>query len=81
MNVTPIQSFYSIKEFAIVLAVHPNTIRKAIKNGRIFGFRVDSGSKASYRIPHTEINRLATKEYHDILYKISLEKVKNEPKP
>jgi excisionase family DNA binding protein len=51
--------FLSIKEFALLIKVHVNTVRRAIKKGRLSAFRIGTGSKAGYRIPRTEINRLA----------------------
>ena len=51
--------FLSIKEFAFLIKVHPNTVRRSIKKGRLNAFRVGEGCKAVYRIPLTEINRLA----------------------
>ena len=53
--------FYSILEFAHKLRVSKDTIRRAIKNGRISAFRVGSG-KGAFRIPHSEINRMSTIE-------------------
>lgn len=53
------ESFLSIKEFATILKVHSNTIRRAIKSGRINAFKVGSGEKATYRIARSEINRIA----------------------
>jgi excisionase family DNA binding protein len=41
------------------MKMHPNTIRRAIKNGRISAFKLGAGNKASYRIPRSEIDRLA----------------------
>lgn len=52
------QDFYSIKEFASKLGVSPYTIRRAIKNGRISGFRAGSTDKSTYRIPHSELQRM-----------------------
>lgn len=51
--------FLSIKEFASLIKVHPNTVRRSIKKGKLNAFRVGEGCKAIYRIPLTEINRLA----------------------
>lgn len=51
--------FCSIKEFASLLKVHENTIRRAIKSGRIGGFKVGMGKCSVYRIPRSEINRIA----------------------
>lgn len=53
------EGYYSIKEFAVKLSVHSNTIRRAIKNGRIVAFKVGYGKKAAYRIAHSEISRMA----------------------
>ena len=55
----PQQSYYSIKDFANVLCVHHNTIRNAIKSGRIMAFRVGSGKRAAFRIAASEIDRMA----------------------
>lgn len=50
--------FYTIKKFAEKLGVHENTVRRAIKKGRIGTFRLGEGKKARHRIPHTEIDRI-----------------------
>jgi excisionase family DNA binding protein len=51
--------FLSIKEFASLIKVHPNTVRRSIKKGKLNAFRIGEGCKAVYRIPLSEINRLA----------------------
>ena len=51
--------FLSINEFAILLRIHPNTVRRSIKNGRISAFKVGSGKRGTYRIAKSEINRIA----------------------
>jgi excisionase family DNA binding protein len=53
-----IKDFYTISEFAKKLQVHPNTVRRFIKNCKISAFKFGSDKKASYRIPHTEIERI-----------------------
>lgn len=49
----------SIKEFALKLKVHPNTIRRSIKCGRISAIKIGSGKRHVYRISTTEILRMA----------------------
>jgi excisionase family DNA binding protein len=61
------KDFYSIKEFAIILDVHPDTIRRSIKNGRINAFRAGSSSRGVFRIPHSEIHRMATIDLKQVL--------------
>lgn len=50
------KDFYSVKEFADKLGVSYWTILRAIKNGRINAIQPGS----SYRIPHSEFNRMGT---------------------
>jgi hypothetical protein len=51
--------FLSIKDFAILVHMHYNTIYKFVKNGRIQAFRLRSAEKGSFRIPRSETNRIA----------------------
>jgi DNA binding domain, excisionase family len=53
------EEFLTVKEIAKILNVHENTIRNSIKSGHIQYFRTGIGKKSHYRIPHTEIERLA----------------------
>lgn len=53
------KDFLSINEFAKMLGVHANTIRRAIKNGRIDALKVGSGKRSVFRIARTEVNRMA----------------------
>jgi excisionase family DNA binding protein len=62
--------FFSIKEFASKLGVHANTIRRGIKSGRITGFRIGPGKRATYRIPKSEINRIALFDMEEMIEKI-----------
>lgn len=52
------KQFYSVKEFAKILSVHENTVRKAIKNKRIEFIRLGSTKKAAYRIAKSELSRM-----------------------
>jgi excisionase family DNA binding protein len=69
-------SFYSIKEFAQKLGVHSNTIRRAIKSGRINAFRVGSGKRSIFRIPESEINRVALIDLEEMIEKIIEKRLK-----
>jgi excisionase family DNA binding protein len=62
--------FLSITEFAILLRIHPNTVRRSIKNGRISAFKVGSGKRGTYRISKDEINRIALFDLEELIEKI-----------
>ena len=67
-------AFYTIDEFAKKLRLHPNTIRRSIKCGRITAFRVGFGKRASYRIAHSEIGRIQLFDLEAMIEKIVIEK-------
>lgn len=50
--------FLTIQEFAKRLRVHPNTVRNAIKEGRINALKLSEGKRSAYRIPVSEMERL-----------------------
>ncbi len=53
------EDFLSIKSFAELVHMHYNTIYKLVKSGRIQGFRLSASKKGSFRIPRSEVNRIA----------------------
>lgn len=59
--------FYTIKEFAGLLGVHPTTVRRGIAYGRIQAFRVGEGKKSTYRIFKTELERMAAFDVETII--------------
>lgn len=52
------QDYISINDFAKWIGVHPNTVRRMIKNKRIFAFRIGYGKTGAYRIAKIEIQRI-----------------------
>ena len=69
------KNFFTVREFSEKIRVHPNTIRKAIKEGRIQACRTGSGLKSSYRIPNTEVERLCELDMSKIIEKIIEDKL------
>jgi len=65
-----IKDFFSVKEFACYIGVHYNTVIRSIKAGRLNAFRVGFGKKACYRIPRSEINRIAFCDLEELVSKI-----------
>lgn len=72
-------NYYTVKEMANILGVHPTTIIRSIKYGRIAAFRVGSGKKASYRILKVEIKRMAEFDLETVI-KAEVEKRLKERK-
>ena len=62
--------FLTIIEFAELVNAHPNTIRRAIKSGRIAAFRIGSGKKSAFRIDRSEVRRMAE---FDVMHYIDME--------
>jgi len=50
--------FLSIKETAVIFAVHENTIRKAIRMGFIVAIRIGNCKKSPYRISKKTIEKI-----------------------
>lgn len=62
--------FLSIKEFASLLNVHPNTIRRSVKRGRISAFKVGGIKKSIYRIARSEVARMAMCDMEELIERI-----------
>lgn len=65
------EAFYTIVEFAIKLRVHPNTIRRCIKNGSINALKIGTGNRCVYRIPFSEVERMMLVDMKELLKKMA----------
>jgi excisionase family DNA binding protein len=64
------KEFYTVEEFSDKIRVHPNTVRNGIKAGRIQAFRAGPGSRSSYRISSTEVDRLCELDMSKLIEEI-----------
>lgn len=76
----PNSDFVSIKEFAAILGVHPDTIRRSIKRGRINAVRVGGGKRTVFRIPKSETNRMAIVDLEALISKEVEKRLQQIPK-
>ena len=51
-------NFLTVEEFAQRIKMHPTSVRRAIKQGKIYAMRPSMGKKAPYRISESELERL-----------------------
>ena len=68
--------YLTVKEFAAKLGLHYNTVIRSIRKGRLNAVRIGHGVKSSYRIPVSEINRIALCDLEKLVSKIIEEKIK-----
>jgi excisionase family DNA binding protein len=59
-------NFLTVKEFAEKTKMHPASVRRAIRNGKIYAFRPGMGVKSSYRIAESELERLQLHGMYEI---------------
>lgn len=57
-----IKDFFTIKEFAAKLRIHPNSVRRSIKSGKIMAFSFGTDKKRTFRIPSSEIERIISSD-------------------
>jgi excisionase family DNA binding protein len=52
-------NFLTVEEFAQRMKMHPGTVRRAIKSGKVYASRVSpTGLKGPFRIAESELERL-----------------------
>jgi len=68
--------FLTIDEFSKLLRIHRNSIRSMVYSGRLNAIRIGSGKNASYRIPRSEVQRLAVVDLDKIIDKLVEKKLK-----
>jgi len=51
-------NFLTVEEFAAKVKLHPTTVRKAIRHGKIYAAKVGIGVRTRYRIPESELERI-----------------------
>jgi excisionase family DNA binding protein len=54
-----------VKEFAALLRVHPNTIRKMIKENRLHPIKSGLGKNSRYSIPEDDLLRLRAEAFRE----------------
>jgi excisionase family DNA binding protein len=69
-NVGNDSAFLTIQEFADCVNIHHNTVRRMIKSGRISALQLGSGKKTVYRIPKSEIDRIAICNMESVINRI-----------
>jgi len=51
-------NFLTVEEFAKRLKIHPGTVRRSIREGKIYASRPGLGKKSPWRIAESELERL-----------------------
>ena len=57
------KEYISVKEYADALGIHPNTVRRAIKEGKIAAIRTGIGSRSHFRILRPESGKININEF------------------
>ena len=70
------REYLTVKEFAAKMGLHYNTVVRAIRKGRLNAVRIGYGLKSAYRIPASEIHRIALCDLEKLASKIIEEKIK-----
>lgn len=73
-----IDEYLSIKQFAALIGIHVNTVRRLIKKGRLIAVSMGTEKKAHYRIARSELNRIAVIDLNVYIEKIVDDRLKGK---
>ena len=62
--------YLTVSEFALLLRVSKRTIFRAIKNGKLQAVNIGQGVNKYWRIPKSEINRIAVFDLRNLINNI-----------
>ncbi len=51
-------NFLTVEEFAKRIKMHPGSVRRAIKKGKIYACRPGIGVRSAFKIPESELERI-----------------------
>ena len=68
--------YLTIVQFAAKIQMHPNSVRRLIRMGKLQGVNMGSGNRKIYRIPESELSRLATFDLKEVLTNIRSDDLK-----
>ena len=51
-------NFLTVEEFAKRIKMHPGSVRRSIRQGKIFAMRPSTGKRGPFRIAESELERL-----------------------
>lgn len=71
------QEFYSIVQLSLKLNIHPNTLRRHIKSGKILALKMGTPKKWIYRIPSNEIQNLILRHPENYIEKLIEDKIRS----
>jgi|GEM_PF-1476280 len=73
------KAYYTMREFCDETGIHYNTAWRMIKSGRLSAFKIGvSGKTSDYRIPASELNRLAEVHLGEIVDELVEKKMVKE---
>lgn len=71
-------NYLTVTEFAKLLSVSKKTVSRAIRRGKIQAINIGNATKKLYRIPRSEINRIALFDLESLVEKIIETKINSK---